>query len=391
MIDFVRTIALRTSALMPLRNRKNGDEPVQRVRYAVVGLGYIAQSAVLPAFAHAKGNSELAALVSDSRPKMRKLGEEYDVDLQFTYEEYEDLCASGAIDAVYIALPNSMHREYTEIAARHGVHVLCEKPMAVTADECRAMRHAAESNGIKLMVAYRLHFEPANLGAAELAKSRKLGDIRIFNSVFTMQVKAGDIRLKRSLGGGVLYDIGIYCINAARMIFRAEPLEVFAAAGTSGDARFNEVDEMVAATLRYPGERLATFVTSFGAADSSRYEIVGTKGRLALDPAYEIGETLVHHQTIDGRTRTKRFFKRDQFAPELEYFSDCVLTDKQPEPSALEGLADVQIIQALHTSTKTGRPVRLHIRGDAHPVRSQAMYKRPVRRRKLVAVAAPHD
>jgi predicted dehydrogenase len=391
MIDFVRTIAARTSALMPLRGHKNGDAPEQKIRYAVVGLGYIAQSAVLPAFAHARKNSELVALVSDSRHKLRKLGEEYDVGLQFTYDEYDELCASGAIDAVYVALPNNMHREYTERAARHGVHVLCEKPMAVTAEECRAMIDAAQSNGIKLMIAYRLHFEPANLEAALIAQGKTLGDIRIFNSLFTMQVKAGDIRLKRALGGGTLYDIGIYCINAARTIFRAEPIEVFAMAASNREARFSEVDEMVAATLRYPGDRLATFTTSFGASDTSRYEFVGTKGHLALDPAYEIGSTLVHHETIDGRTRKRRFVKRDQFAPELEYFSECILTDREPEPSALEGLADVQIIQALLTATKTRRPTRLHIRSDAPPTRSQALYKLPVRRQKLVGTTAPHD
>jgi glucose-fructose oxidoreductase len=391
MIDFVRTIASRTSALMPRRAHKNGGEPEEKVRYAVVGLGYIAQSAVLPAFEHAKSNSELTALVSDSRHKLRKLGEEYDVGLQFTYDEYDDLCASGAVDAVYIALPNSMHRDYTERAARHGVHVLCEKPMAVTVDECRSMIDASQKHGIKLMVAYRLHFEPANLEAARIAQGKKLGDIRIFNSLFTMQVKAGDIRLQRSLGGGTLYDIGIYCINAARMLFRAEPTEVFAAAASNNDPRFSEVDEMVTATLRYPGDRLATFTVSFGAADTSRYQIVGTKGHLAVDPAYEISTTLVHHETIDGRTRKRRYFKRDQFAPELEYFSDCILKDKEPEPSAREGLADVQIIQALLTSAKTRRPMRLHVRSDSAPVTAQAMYKRPVRRPKLVGVAVPHE
>ena len=198
MIDFVRTLASRTSALMPRRANNNGQEDSEHVRYAVVGLGYISQSAVLPAFAHAKRNCELTALVSDSRHKLRQLGEQYDVDLQFTYDEYDDLCASGAIDAVYIALPNSMHREYTERAARHGVHVLCEKPMAVTTAECRAMIHAARAHQIKLMIAYRLHFEPANLEAAQIAQSSKLGNIRSFNSMFTMQVKAGDIRLARA-------------------------------------------------------------------------------------------------------------------------------------------------------------------------------------------------
>ena len=390
MIDFVRTLASRTSALMPHRAQKNGDEDTERVRYAVVGLGHISQSAVLPAFAHARRNCELTALVSDSRHKLRQLGEEYGVDLQFTYDEYDELCASGAIDAVYIALPNSMHREYTERAARHGVHVLCEKPMAVTTADCRAMINAARANQIKLMVAYRLHFEPANLEAAEIAKSSRLGNVRIFNSLFTMQVKAGDIRLKRTLGGGSLYDIGIYCINAARMMFRAEPIEVFAASANTGEERFHEVDEMTAVILRYPGDRLATFTTSFGAADTSRYEIIGTKGTLIVDPAYEIGETLVHHQTIDDRTRKHRFTRRDQFAPELEYFADCILQDREPEPSALEGLADVQIIQGLLQSARSRRPMRLTVHSDAPPSRTQSMYKRPVRRRQLVATSVPH-
>lgn len=388
MIDFVRTIASRTSALVPLRRQGKNDSG--RVRYAVVGLGYIAQSAVLPAFAHARRNCELAALVSDSRTKLRKLGDEYDVDLRFTYDEFDQLVASGAVDAVYIALPNSMHREYTERAARHGVHVLCEKPMAVTADDCKAMIQIARASRVKLMIAYRLHFEPANLEAAAIARGRTLGDIRIFNSVFTMQVKAGDIRLDSALGGGTLYDIGIYCINAARMVFRAEPVEVFALAGNNGERRFAEVDEMVSATLRYPGDRLATFTTSFGATDVSQYEIVGTKGSLALDPAYEIGETLVHHQTIDGKTSKRSFKARDQFAPELEYFSDCVLNDREPEPSAAEGLADVQIIEALQESIVKRRPVRVRIRTDAPPTRSQSAYKPTVRKRRLVGASAPH-
>jgi glucose-fructose oxidoreductase len=392
MIDIVRNIASRTSALVRLRRQRDGaEEDPPRVRYAVVGLGYISQSAVLPAFAHAKRNSELTALVSDSRHKLRSLGEEHDVGLQFEYEEFDDLCASGAIDAVYIALPNSMHREYTERAARHGIHVLCEKPMAVTVEECRAMIDAARSNRIKLMVAYRLHFEPANLEAAVIARQKKLGEVRIFNSIFTMQVKQGDIRLEDALGGGTLYDIGIYCINAARMIFRAEPVEVFATSANNGESRFAEVDEMTSAILRYPGDRLATFTTSFGVADTSRYQFIGTKGDLALDPAYEIGATLVHHEKRDGHSRKRRYVKRDQFAPELEYFSDCILNDSEPEPSALEGLADVQIIQALLESVRTRRPVRVNVKSDAPVQRSQAMYKRPVRRQKLVAASPPHE
>src|SRR5215211_1906007 len=176
---------------MPRAAKQNQQ---QKVRYAVVGLGHIAQVAVLPAFAHAE-NSELAALVSDDPEKLEKLGRRYKVKARFSYNQYEECLRSGSVDAVYIALPNHLHRPYSEQAARAGVHVLCEKPMAVTEDDCLSMIRVAEENGVKLMVAYRLHFEEANLKAIELVQGGKLGDPRLFESVFTMQVKAGDIRL----------------------------------------------------------------------------------------------------------------------------------------------------------------------------------------------------
>jgi predicted dehydrogenase len=228
-----------------------------KVRYAVVGLGHIAQVAVLPAFAHASRNSELAAFVSDDATKLRTLGKRYGVPGRYSYEQYDE-CLESGIHAVYIALPNHLHREYTERAARAGVHVLCEKPLATTEADCRAMIQAAARGGVKLMVGYRLHFEAANLTALETVKSGAIGEPRVFDSVFTMQVKAGNIRVRRETGGGTLYDIGIYCINAARYLFRAEPVEAFAYTASNGEKRFREVEEMTSAVLRFPGDRLAS-------------------------------------------------------------------------------------------------------------------------------------
>ena len=131
------------------------------IRYAVVGLGHIAQVAVLPAFRHAQRNSRLVALVSDDAAKRRKVGKKYRVERTYSYDDYE-ACLEG-VDAVYIALPNSLHAEYTVRAARAGVHVLCEKPMAVTAAECEAMIDACGEQRVKLMIAYRLHFEEVTL------------------------------------------------------------------------------------------------------------------------------------------------------------------------------------------------------------------------------------
>lgn len=340
----------------------------QKVRYAVVGLGHIAQVAVLPALAHAAQNSTLAALVSGNRTKLRELSRRYRVKHTYAYDEYEDCLNSGEIDSVYIALPNSMHAEYTIRAARAGIHVLVEKPMAVTEKECVAMIRAAQKHRVKLMVAYRLHFEAANLKAVELMKSGKLGQPRFFTSAFSLQVRPGNIRTKADLGGGTLYDLGIYCINAARYLFQDEPREVIAYSAARDDPRFKNIDEMTAAVLRFSRDRLASFTSSFGAADASSYEMVGTKGSLRLDPAYEYAFPLKLHLTIDGKTRSQTFSKRDQFAPELLYFSDCILQNKAPEPSGLDGLADVRTIEALYRSARIRKSVK---------IRPVALKKRP--------------
>src|SRR6185503_17512408 len=162
-----------------------------------------------------------------------------------------------------------------------------------------------------------------NLSAIELARNGRLGELKFFNSSFSMTVRRGDIRTRRAYGGGTLFDIGVYCINAARNLFRAEPTQVSAVSVNSGLSTLSEIDETTAAILRFGDERVATFVTSFNAADVASYRIVGTKGDIHVDPAYEYAEGLKYTLTVDGKTMHKTVAKRDQFAPELLYFSDC--------------------------------------------------------------------
>jgi predicted dehydrogenase len=362
-----------------------------RVRYAVVGLGYISQIAVLPAFAHARENSELSALVSGDPQKLRKLSRKYNIEHTYSYEQYADCLKSGMIDAVYIALPNHMHRAYTESAAQAGIHVLCEKPMAFDEAECEGMIAAAEKGRIKLMIAYRLHFERGNLDAVEVVNSGKIGEPRIFTSVFSQQVKAGNSRLKANIGGGAIYDMGVYCINAARYLFRSEPEQVFAWNMSSSDKRFREVPEMTSGLLKFSDDRIASFTTSFGATDRSFFEVIGTKGMLKMDPAYEMVDDLKTQITIGSRTVKKTFKKRDQFAPELVYFSDCIIHNKQPEPSGREGLADVRIIRALLESAEINRPVTVPpVNISQRPGSTQEISKKAVPvAPELVKAAAP--
>jgi predicted dehydrogenase len=362
----------------------------KKIRYAVVGLGHLAQAAILPAFANARKNSELVALVSNDKTKRQKLGKQYKIKHTFDYAGYDECLKSGEIDAVYIVLPNHLHREYTVRAAEAGVHVLCEKPLAVTEGECLAMIAAADANRVKLMTAYRLHLDEATLKAAHDVRSGRLGEIKYFISTFSMQAAEG-VRLQKNAGGGPLYDIGVYCINAARMFFDAEPIEVHGWTANSGDERFTEVEETFSALLRFPGDRLATFTCSFGAAGTAEYRLVGTKGNLRVDPGYYYGRPVVQDLTLDGKTAKRTFAKSDQFAAQISYFSDCVLNDVEPAPSGREGLADVRIVEALYQSVAERRSVKMEPISRTHCKLPKPIKMPPAKKpAKLVHARPPH-
>lgn len=363
----------------------------RKVRYAVVGLGYFAQEAILPAFANAKKNSELVALVSDDHEKLRKLGRKYGARLGFGYDRYEELLASGEIEAVYIALPNDMHKDFAVRAAKRGIHVLCEKPLALSERDCEEMIRAANEHHVRLMTAYRLHFEAANLKAIEAIRSGSIGDPRFFNSSFSMQVEDGNIRVEAGHGGGPAWDLGVYCINAARDLFRDEPIEAFARmAGKRDDPRFKEIEETASAILTFPGDRQAAFTCGYNGADLSWYCVTGTKGYLRLENAYDYAMPATLDISAGGKSKKKTFPERDQVGPELIYFSDCVLNGREPEPSGVEGLADVRVIRALHESARTGRPVALErFEKRSRPGEGMAISKPPVEQEDLFHAESP--
>jgi predicted dehydrogenase len=361
-----------------------------KVRYAVVGLGYIAQAAVLPSFAHARRNSSLHAIVSGSVEKLNAIGDKYRVPVRATYDDYDRVLQE--VDAVYICTPNSEHEDYVVRAAKAGKHVLCEKPLAVTQEECHRMIEAARQGNIKIMTAYRLHFEPLFLEVLDIVRSGKIGEPRFFTSSFSMHAKPGGIRTKRALGGGTLYDLGVYCINTARLMFGAEPTSVFASSIDGARSNMPEIDEMTSGLLRFDGDRLATFTTSFNANGVSDFRVVGTEGNIHAEPAYEYAEALGYTLTVGEDIRKKKGRRRDQFAAEIAYFSDCVMNGRDPEPSAEEGCWDVRVVGALYESAATGKPVELDQFGpEAPPSRRQAQDHPPVAEPELVAVEKPHD
>jgi predicted dehydrogenase len=358
------------------------NEKGRKFRYAVVGLGWIAQETVLPSFKHMH-HSELTALVTDDPEKGRELGEKYSISHVADYQGYEDLLQSGAVDAVYIATPNNTHKDFTVRAAQAGIHVLCEKPMADNVAECQEMIDACKTNRVKLMIAYRLHFEPSNLNVIQRIQTGEIGEPRIFNSVFSQQTPATNIRLRSVFGGGPLMDLGVYQINAARYLFRDEPVSVTAVGVHGNDPRFNDVHEMVSAILHFPNDRLAAFTCSLGATAHNSYSVVGTKGEMMLQPAFEYGEKPALTMKTEGKEEKFTFDATDQFGGEIEYFSRCILEDKEPEPSGYEGLADIRIVQALIDSLRSGQSITLApYARSARPDEIQKVEKPPVKYEK---------
>lgn len=357
------------------------------IRFAVVGLGHFAQVAGLPALARLRG-AEIAALVSGTPEKLAQLGRRYGVRHRCAYEQYDALLESGEIDAVYIAVPPDLHAELTIRAAERGVHVLCEKPMAPTEDDCRRMIDACADADVRLMIAYRLHFQAANLHVIDLIRRGEIGEPRMFSSVFSHQVSPDNIRVEPRPGAGPLFDIGIYCINAARYVFQDEPTQVHATRmDQAGDPRFRYVEDGIAATMKFGAGRTASFQCSFGAAERSRYEVVGTDGVIECDHAYSFTSPMTVALHKDDRRRRRNFRKTDQIAAEMQYFIGCVNDGIEPEPSGREGLADVRIVDAIYQSVRTGQVVSLEpLHLTQRPGPEQRIVRPPHAEPKLVAV-----
>ena len=326
----------------------------RKVRYAVVGLGDISQEAMLPGIDRT-GNSELVALVTGDPAKARELGERYGIDATCDYDGFDALIRSGTIDAVYVGTPNWRHAEFVVPALQAGIHVLCEKPLEVSAAKCREIIGAQRASSAKLMVAYRLHFEPATLDAIERIRSGELGELVLFTACFAQMLDPDNHRAKNGVLAGPLLDMAPYPINAVRYLFGDEPTEVVSAVSSRHpEAGFADVDDTLAVTLRFPGQRLAQFAVSYYANAISSLIVAGTKGSLHLSPAFGFGQSLEHDLVIGDKKTHRSFKSTDQFAGEMRYFSDCILDDRDPEPDGEEGLADLRVIEGILRSLDSG-------------------------------------
>jgi predicted dehydrogenase len=341
--------------------------PEKRIGYAIVGLGNLTLGEIMPAFGQCK-YSKPVALVSGDAKKAAKVADQYGINPKntYNYKNFDKIKDNKEIDIVYIVLPNSLHHEFTIRAAKAGKHVLCEKPMANSVKECEEMIAASKQANRKLMVAYRIQYEPHNRQAKEWVRDKKYGNIKLIESVNAQNI--GDPtqwRLKKALsGGGSLPDIGIYCINTCRFLTGEEPDAVTASIFTTpNDIRFKEVEETVMFRLHFPSGIIANCTASYGVHMNRRYRVYGDKGVwFGLDPAFDYKGQKIEVSKAEGKMEWKQhpmLDEKNQFALEMDHLSQCIINDKQPYTPGEEGLQDQKIIEAIYTAAQEGKLVPL--------------------------------
>jgi len=234
--------------------------------------------------------------------------------------------------------------------------VLAEKPLEVSTAKAQEILDARKGSDAKLMVAYRLHFEPGTLDAIERARSGELGELLLFSSTFAQMVSPENHRARNGNEAGPVLDLGPYPVNAARYMFGDEPTEVVSAIGSRHpEAGLGDFDDTVGVTLRFPRGRIAQFVLSYYGNSLDTYTVVGTKGSLEMNPGFMYGKPL-QQKLIVGESRSEHSFKNtDHFGGEMKYFSDCILDGVEPEPDGEEGYADVRVLEGVLRALESGR------------------------------------
>jgi xylose dehydrogenase (NAD/NADP) len=330
--------------------------PERRLRWGVISTAKIGRKAVNPAI-HASSNGELLAVASRNEGRARAFAEE--TGIPTALGSYEALLEDDRIDAVYNPLPNSLHKEWTIRAAEKGKHVLCEKPLALNAAECREMEAAASANGVKLMEAFMYRFHPRTERVLEMVRSGAVGELKQIRSSFTFLLnRPDDILWDPGLGGGSLMDVGCYCVNVSRTMAGREPVEVRAMANYHSSG----VDAQMAGSLRFDDGLLAHFDSAFTMERTQVYHILGTEGHLRVQNAFVPGtdDAVIEHFDPENNLTNLIVPGTDEYQLMVEHFADCVLNDRPVRYTAEEAALNMRVIEALYESArKDGAEVKV--------------------------------
>jgi len=359
--DFLRasTLAVASApfwgALLPKARAADTDK---KFGFALVGLGNLSTGQIAPALQKTK-HCRLAGIVTGTPAKAERWKAQYNLPEKniYNYGTMEKMADNPDIDVVYVVTPNALHAEHTIKAAKAGKHVLCEKPMEVSAEKCQSMIAECKKAGKQLAIGYRCHFEPNHLECVRLAREKVFGDIRIMEAGFGFSI--GDPtqwRLDHALaGGGPLMDVGIYALQATRMVIGEEPILVSAQATTTDPVKFKDVEESMTWELKFPGGAVAYSSTTYKIGGINRFTAFAERGSFGLEPAFNYGG--IRGRRSDGKEL--RFDSIDQFAAEMDDFAQCILNNKPTSVPGEEGLRDVKILMAIYEAARTGKSVKL--------------------------------
>ncbi|WP_259015005.1 Gfo/Idh/MocA family protein [Emticicia fluvialis] len=331
----------------------------RKLGIALVGLGSYAKNQLAVGLEKTT-NCYLAGIVTGTPAKAEEWMKKYNIPKKnvYNYQNFDQIADNKDIDIVYVVLPNSMHPEFVIRAAKAGKHVMCEKPMANTVEECQEMIKACKDAGVQLGVGYRMHFEPFTKEVIRMSQEKVFGDLRFIQSNFGFRI--GDPtqwRLKKAMaGGGPLMDVGIYCVQAARYVTGKEPLAVTAQFGPITDQeRFKDVEESVSWQFDFPDAVTVNGFTSYK-TNIEQLFITADKGFMHLSPAYSYGPIkgrtsqgdlhlpVVHHQANMLEAICKEFLETKQFPPHI---------------SGEEGLKDARILSAIYEAAGNGKKIKL--------------------------------
>lgn len=331
---------------------------MSKVRWGILSTANIAQKALIPAFLRAD-NAEVVAIASGSDIKKADvIAERFDIPT--TYDSYDKLLDDRNIDAVYIPLPNHLHKEWVIKAAKNGKHILCEKPAAIHANDVLEMKAVCEEQGVLFMEAFMYYFHPQHDRVKEIVDSGEIGDVTFMRASFSFCLTdKKNIRMSKEKGGGSIYDIGCYGIHSIRNVLRAEPESVYVHGVM--DSTYN-VETDAVGYMTFPDGVRAVFDSSFNMTNRSEYEVIGTSGRITVPRAYRPdqkgGDGLVIIETA-GVERTETV-NGDQYRNQVEHISQTILEGNKKLLHDLENtIKNMRVIDACYESIEKDNKINL--------------------------------
>jgi predicted dehydrogenase len=354
----VSAITVSNPACLPVPNHSENSYMGKKLNVALVGLGRYA--GILAEGLQVSRYCRLAGIVTGTPTKAIQWQNQYKIPPGncYNYQNFDEIAKNKDIDVIYVVLPNGMHKEFTVRAAKAGKHVIVEKPMATSVQDCEAMIQACATAGVQLALGYRLHYEPTHLEIKRLGQEKVFGQVRLIEvSLGYKGSNPSEWRLNKALaGGGPLMNIGIYCVQAGRYVLGEEPVSVTAQFGPVTDkARFSEVEESLTWQLNFPGGAVCSSSSSYN-CNVDRFFAAADDGFFELSPAVSYGP-------FKGATSKGplAFPVINQQAAQLDGFGQLVLENK-PLPDHItgeEGKKDMKIIEAIYEAARTGKKISL--------------------------------